>query len=45
VERWSADATRFVSDVGAPRLALYLAAAIAAMVSISVLVATARRER
>jgi cytochrome c-type biogenesis protein len=44
VERWSADATRFVSDVGATRLGLYLAAAIAAMVSISVLVATARRE-
>lgn len=44
VERWSADATRFVSDVGATRLGLYLAIAIAAMVSISVLVATARRE-
>jgi cytochrome c-type biogenesis protein len=44
VERWLADATRFVSDVGATRLGLYLAAAIAAMVSISVLVATARRE-
>jgi cytochrome c-type biogenesis protein len=43
VERWSADATRFVSEVGATRLGLYLLGAIAAMVSISVLVTSARR--
>jgi len=44
VEQWSADATRFVSDVGATRLGLYLLGAIAAMVSVSVLVASLRRE-
>ncbi|MCO8125901.1 cytochrome c biogenesis protein CcdA [Acidimicrobiia bacterium EGI L10123] len=44
VEQWSADATRFVSDVGATRLGLYLLAAIAAMVSISVLVTSLRRQ-
>lgn len=44
VEDWSAEATRFVSDVGATRLGLYLLAAIAAMVSISVLVASLRRD-
>ncbi|HSP01949.1 MAG TPA: cytochrome c biogenesis protein CcdA [Acidimicrobiales bacterium] len=44
VEQWSADATRFVSDVGATRLGIYLLAAIAAMVSISVLVTSLRRQ-
>ncbi len=44
VEQWSADATRFVSDVGATRLGLYLLAAIAAMVSISVLITSLRRQ-
>ena len=44
VEEWSADATRFVSDVGATRLGIYLLAAIAAMVSISVLVTSLRRQ-
>lgn len=44
VEQWSADATRFVSDVGATRLGIYLLAAIAAMVSISVLVSSLRRQ-
>lgn len=44
VEQWSADATRFVSDIGATRLGLYLLGAIAAMVSISVLVTSLRRE-
>ena len=44
VEQWSADATRFVSDVGATRLGTYLLAAIAAMVSISVLVTSLRRQ-
>lgn len=44
VEQWSADATRFVSDVGATRLGIYLFAAIAAMVSISVLVTSLRRQ-
>jgi len=44
VERWSADATQLVSDVGATRLGLYLLAATAAMVSVSVLVAGRRRQ-
>jgi cytochrome c biogenesis protein CcdA len=44
VERWSSDATRFVSDVGATRLGIYLLGAIAAMVSISVLITSLRRE-
>lgn len=44
VERWSARANEFVSDVGATRLGLYLLAAVAAMVSISVLVAGLRRD-
>lgn len=44
VEQWSADATRFVSDVGATRLGLYLLAAIAAMVSVSVLITSLRRQ-
>jgi cytochrome c biogenesis protein CcdA len=44
VEQWSADATRFVSDVGATRLGIYLLAAIAAMVSISVLITSLRRQ-
>ena len=43
VETWSADATQLVSDVGATRLGLYLVAATAAMVSISVLVGSRRR--
>lgn len=44
VERWSADAQRFVQDVGATRLGLYLAAGIAAMIAVSVLVAARRRQ-
>jgi cytochrome c-type biogenesis protein len=44
VERWSADAHDFVIDTGATRLGLYLAAAIAAMVAVSVLVAARRRQ-
>jgi len=44
VERWSGQAHDFVIDVGATRLGLYLAAAIAAMVSVSVLVASRRRQ-
>lgn len=44
VEDWSARTTRFVSDVGATRLGLYLAVAIAAMVAVSVLVAARRRQ-
>lgn len=44
VEDWSARATRFVSDVGAPRLGLYLAIAIAAMIAVSVVVAGRRRQ-
>lgn len=43
VEHWSGQATRFVSDVGAARLGLFLAMAIAAMISVSVLVAHRRR--
>jgi hypothetical protein len=43
VERWSAELTRLVTDIGATRLGLYLGAAIAAMVSVSVLVAARRR--
>lgn len=43
VETWSSEATRFVDDVGATRLGLYLLAATAAMVSVSVLVAGRRR--
>jgi cytochrome c-type biogenesis protein len=43
VEDWSGRATRLVSDVGATRLGLYLAAAIAAMVALSVLAASRRR--
>ena len=43
VERWSADATRFVSDVGATRLGLYLTVAILAMIGLSVLISSARR--
>ena len=45
VEDWSADATAFVDRVGAPRLGLYLAGAIVAMVCISVLVASVRNGR
>lgn len=44
VEQWSSDATRFVADVGAARLGLYLLGAIAAMVSISVLATSMRRQ-
>jgi len=44
VERWSSDATRFVSEVGAARLGIYLLGAVAAMVSVSVLVTSLRRE-
>jgi len=44
VERWSSDATQLVSDVGATRVGLYLFAATAAMVSVSVLVAGRRRQ-
>jgi len=44
VEEWSSRATELVEDVGATRLGLYLLAAIAAMVSISVLVASLRRD-
>ena len=44
VEDWSARATELVSDVGATRLGLYLAGAIAAMIAVSVLVAARRRQ-
>ena len=44
VEDWSARATELVSDIGATRLGLYLAAAIAAMIAVSVLVAARRRQ-
>ena len=44
VEDWSGRATRLVDEVGAARLGLYLVAAIAAMISISVLVAGLRRD-
>ncbi len=43
VERWSGRAHDFVIDTGATRLGLTLAAAIAAMVAVSVLVAARRR--
>jgi len=44
VEDWSSRATQFVSEVGAARLGLYLAVAIAAMLAVSVLVAARRRQ-
>ena len=44
VEDWSARATELVSDIGATRLGLYLAGAIAAMIAVSVLVAARRRQ-
>ncbi|HEX4903327.1 MAG TPA: cytochrome c biogenesis CcdA family protein [Acidimicrobiales bacterium] len=44
VEDWSARATELVSDVGATRLGLYLAVAIAAMIAVSVLVAARHRQ-
>ncbi len=44
VEEWSAKATQFVSDTGAMRLGLYLVTATVAMVAVSVLVATLRRD-
>jgi cytochrome c-type biogenesis protein len=43
VEDWSGRATRLVSDVGATRLGLYLAVAIIAMISVSVLTSARRR--
>ena len=42
VEDWSGRATRFVSDVGATRLGIYLALALVAMVGVSVLVSRRR---
>ncbi len=42
VEEWSAEATAFVSDVGATRLGLILVGAIAALVTISLLLAARR---
>ena len=43
VERWSSEISQYVNRVGATRLGLYLVAAIAVMVSISVLVASLRK--
>jgi cytochrome c biogenesis protein CcdA len=45
VERWSAEATRFVDRTGATTVGLYLAALIVVMVCISVLVASRRKDR
>lgn len=44
VEEWSARSSQFVQDVGATRLGLYLFGAVAAMVCISVLLSSLRRE-
>jgi hypothetical protein len=44
VDEWSTRLNELVSDVGATRLGLYLLAATAAMVSISVLVAGRRQD-